>query len=305
MRSTGSTDANQEPEVIAAVQTRLSMLSALEAAGSDWWIDEQVVVPRVALDEEDRESDEAIHGTIVDWEYDEGADESFYSLELDNGLDSLFWLTPKQLAGVEGFGPHHYAVECRRLDRSPKIQGKSVRAGAAHASAGSSTKKCAKKGSQPGASGSKTNSAIGDEDADDPIWSDFTAQLDSETTAADASKMRQGWTYNEYTGDRVTAREQPPRESSGVRHPKLRGRGADACLGKLLAIECQDCTSPPTAMQYLHQQLLTYAAGDVHQGGTRRPFDWMRRSRRPAPGLGEVWRSISGNRSVLYLTPPY
>ena len=310
MRSTGSSDANQAPEAIAAVQARLSMLSALEAADRNWWIDERIVVPRAVLEGADLESDEAVNGTIVDWEYDEGADASIYSVELDDGLE-LCWLTLEQLAGVEGLGPRSYAVECLRLDRMTEMQGKSAQARAARvarATAGGSTKKRAQKGRQPAASGTQADSAENDaEDDNDPL-ADFAQQLDSEAaTDADASKMRQGWKYEEYTGNRATAREQPARKCSGVRHPKLRGRGADACSGKLRAMECQDCASPPEAMRYLHQQILTYAAGDVHQGGTHHPFNWMRRSRRPAPGIGEVQSSICSvlNCTVLYCTVLY
>ena len=286
------------------------MLFALEAADRNWWIDERIVVPRAVLEGADLESDEAVNGTIVDWEYDEGADASIYSVELDDGLE-LCWLTLEQLAGVEGLGPRSYAVECLRLDRMTEMQGKSAQARAARvarATAGGSTKKRAQKGRQPAASGTQADSAENDaEDDNDPL-ANFAQQLDSEAaTDADASKMRQGWKYEEYTGNRATAREQPARKCSGVRHPKLRGRGADACSGKLRAMECQDCASPPEAMRYLHQQILTYAAGDVHQGGTHQPFNWMRRSRRPAPGIGEVQSSICSvlNCTVLYCTVLY
>ena len=230
-------------------------------------------------------------GIISDVVEKDNALDSEYTIEDPGDPDDAVVVSGAQLAGLEGFGNHDARIECAEID-DEVADPTPILVDSSGAPAAAPKPRGRPKGSKnKPKDGSARAAARAEADADgiDPLGA-FCDELDGEgaTPKSTGAKLRQGWEYTEYTEELDNPRLQPERVWGGITHPRLRRRSYDAANGKLGAIDTHDATFPPAAFEWMHRQLILYALGDEQHGGTRKPFDWQRRTGQPAPSLGEL-----------------
>jgi hypothetical protein len=286
----GSKSAKSSEPPADELQLRADALSRLRDVQDDWWDGVQVDVPWAAVcDSMDKRRDTWL-GTITDCEEMDDVLNSTYTIQHEEDEDTVVFVDGRELAGLVGFG--HHAVQCMVAEIDAEVDAAQQPSdGATAAPKTRGRPKGSKNKPKDGAAAAAVAAARAEDEADgiDPLGG-LCDELDDEAngTKTTGAKLRQGWEYTEYAGELPDPQLQPQRTWGGIKHPRLRRRSYDAANGKLGVIETHDVTFPPAAFEWMHREPITYSRGDLDSGGTRRPFDWKRRTGQPAPSLAEL-----------------
>ena len=283
----GSKGAKSSDTTCDELQRRAAALARLQRATEDWWDGVQVDVPWAAVCDSMHKRRDTWLGVITDCEDTDDVLNSTFTIEHVDDDETVVCVDGRELAGLVGFGDH--SVQCLVAEIDDEVDAEQRRA----AGAPTEPKKRGRpKGSrnQP-KDGAAAAAARAEDEADgiDPLGG-LCGEIDDDGhgTKSTGAKLRQGWEYTEYTGELTDPQLQPQRIWGGIKHPRLRRRSYDAANGKLGVIETFDVTFPPEAFEWMHRELIAYSLGDLDSGGTRRPFDWKRRTGQPAPSLAEL-----------------
>ena len=299
MPARAAKDAQTLPDEL---QQRAAALSRLFAADEEWWDGVEVDVPWAAISDSMDARRDTWLGTITDYEPAANVLDATFTIEHEEDDETVVHVDGRELAGLVTFGRHR--VQCLVAEIDAEVDAEKQRAVGASA--------VPKKKGRPAGSKNKaktTGAAAAahienEADGIDPLGG-LCDELDNDIggTKTTGAKLRQGWEYTEYTGDLSDPHLQPERAWGGIKHPRLRRRAYDAAEGKLRVIETHDATFPPAAFEWMHRELIAYALGDLHDGGSRAPFNWKRRTGQLAPSLGELiaWYNARHPRFILSL----
>ena len=287
MPSKGSGAAKKPDSPCEELQLRAAALCRLQAAENDWWDGIQVDVPWATVDDSMGGRSDTWLGIITDCEEADDALNSTYTFEHEEDDETVVFVDGRELAGLVGFGAR--CAQCSVAEIDAEVDAAQQRTDGG--SAGPRPRGRPKGSKYKPKDGAAAADARAETEADgiDPLGG-LCDELDGDGSGAKTTgaKLRQGWEYEEYTGDPADPKLQPERAWGGVTHPRLRRRSYDAAEGNLSVLETFDATFPPAAFEWMHKKLVSYSRGDLDQGGSRQPFNWQRRTGRPAPSVAEL-----------------